>query len=250
MAWGGLLAGLAAAVVGGPAAAQPASLRDHLFGRPDERGFSTPTVARFQPDDGSPFVLDRSAGREVFMKFETSPEIWALEPTPGPRGDIIYKNDMGQPMLRATRLGGLTLFTPERPDGVAAAFAGQAGFLHPPTIVTPGALLQVLAQASERAARAAHHPISFEVEADDVPLAAVALIADAAIVASEAFVEVAARGDRGRRQLDKLSKVRIGAGPKPTVQASAGSVRVFVDPELGLAGRPSSLRIAAAIAHR
>nr|QQZ52104.1 DUF4908 domain-containing protein [Phenylobacterium glaciei] len=41
-----------------------------------------------------------------------------------PRGDIIYKNDLGEPVLRATRLGGLTLFTPDRPGGTAAALAG------------------------------------------------------------------------------------------------------------------------------
>jgi hypothetical protein len=103
------LAALAAMALAGPAAAQSMSLRDHLFGAPsDERSFSTPSVARFVPDDGEPFVLDRSTGRSVFLKFETSPEIWALAPTPGPRGDVIYKNDMGEPMLRATRLGGLS----------------------------------------------------------------------------------------------------------------------------------------------
>ena len=116
---GDAAATLAAAVlacVAAPAAAQPFSLRDQLFGaQPDERAFVVPPVARFQTEAGDPFVLDRSAGRQVFMRFDTDPEIWALEPTPGPRGDMIYKNDMGEPMLRATRLGGLTLFTPDTP---------------------------------------------------------------------------------------------------------------------------------------
>jgi hypothetical protein len=242
------MAGLAAAAfLGGAAMAQPGSLRDQLFGR-DERGFSTPPVARFQPDDGAPFVLDRSPGRQVFMKFESSPEIWALEPTPGPRGDIIYKNDMGQPMLRSTRLGGLTLFTPERPDGVAAAFAGDAGYLRPPLVITPGALLQIFAQASGRASRAARHAIAFE--AEDVPLGAIGVIADAAMVTAEAVVDVANRGERARKQLEKLAKVRIATGKRAQVAYSNGAVTVYVDPDRGVGGRPSSLRVAAAISKR
>jgi hypothetical protein len=207
-----------------------------------------PPVARFQTEAGEPFVLDRSAGRQVFMRFDADPEIWALEPTPGPRGDLIYKNDMGEPMLRATRLGGLTLFTPEKPGGTAAAFAGPAPFLRPPPIVSPGGLLQAFAQASERAARAIRHPITFE--AEEVPLGAMGLIADTAIVAAEAFSEVAARGDQARQSLDRFSKVKIGVGHGPSAKVSGETVRIGVDPERGLAGRPSSHRIAAVIGRR
>ena len=252
MAMGGVAATLAAAAlacVAGRAAAQPLSLRDQLFGAPpDERAFQVPSVARFQTEAGEPFVLDRSAGRQVFMRFEADPEIWALDPTPGPRGDMIYKNDMGEPMLRATRLGGLTLFTPDRPGGTAAAFAGPASFLRPPPIVSPGGLLQSFAQASERAARAIRHPITFE--AEGVPLGAMGLIADAASVTAEAFSEVAGRGDQARQMLERFSKVRIGVARGPSAKVSGETVRIGVNPERGLAGRPSSHRIAAAISHR
>ncbi|HTK34634.1 MAG TPA: DUF4908 domain-containing protein [Caulobacteraceae bacterium] len=248
-AMGGAAATLAAAAlacVAGSAAAQPMSLRDQLFGAPsDERAFSIPTVARFQTELGEPFVLDRSPGRQVFMKFEASPEIWALDPTPGPRGDMIYKNDMGEPMLRSTRLGGLTLFTQDHSGGVAAAFVGQASLLRPAPVFSPGALLQAFAQASERAARAMRHPISFE--AEDVPLTAMALIGDTATVTAEAFSEVAGRGDRARQMLERFSKVRIGIGAPPSAKVSGQTVRIAVDPDRGLAGRPSSHRIAAAI---
>jgi hypothetical protein len=249
---GGAAATLAAAALAcaaGRAVAQPLSLGDRLFGAPsDERSFSVPTVARFQTELGEPFVVDRSPGRQVFMKFEASPEIWALDPTPGPRGDMIYKNDMGEPMLRTSRLGGLTLFTEEKSGGVPAAFSGQAPLLRPPPIVSFGGLLQSFAQASERAARAIRHPISFE--AEDVPLAAMGLFADTATVAAEAFSEVAARGDRARHFLDRFSKVRIGVGAGPEAKVSGREVRIAVDPDRGLAGRPSSHRIAAALAHR
>ena len=253
MAMGGLAATLAVAVMACAAeraVAQPSmSLRDQLFGSPpDERAFQVPNVARFQTEAGEPFVLDRSPGRQVFMRFEADPEIWALDPTPGPRGDMIYKNDMGEPMLRATRLGGLTLFTQDKPGGSAAAFTGPAPFLRPPPIVSPGGLLQSFAQASERAARAIRPPITFE--AEEVPLSAMGLVADTATVAAEAFSEVAARGDRARQFLDRFSKVRIGIGRGPSAKVSGETVRIGVDPDRGLAGRPSSHRIAAAISHR
>ena len=56
----------------------------------------------------------------------TVPEVWALSRSRGPRGDIIYKNDISEPMLRATKLGGMTVFTPKHPDGAAAALVGSA----------------------------------------------------------------------------------------------------------------------------
>ena len=88
------------------------------------------------------------------MKFDDSPEIWALRPHPAPRGDVIYKNDLGEPMLRATRLGGLTLFTADRPGGSPAALTGAGGALRLAPL-SPQALLEKLAQASARATRAA-----------------------------------------------------------------------------------------------
>ncbi|HTI68194.1 MAG TPA: DUF4908 domain-containing protein [Caulobacteraceae bacterium] len=225
------------------------SLRDHLFGAPqDERNFATPDVARFVPEAGEPFVLDRSAGREVYMKFEASPEIWALNPTPGPRGDVIYKDDMGEPILRATRLGGLTLFTPDRPEGMAAAYMGQGPALRPPPVFSASALLQSFTQASGRAGRAAGRSLLFQ--AENFPPGAAALIADAATLVGEAFVEVAATGDRGRRQLARFGKVRFDLGRNPVAEAKGDTVKITIAPERGLAGRPSSHRIAAALTKR
>ena len=104
--------------------AGPQTLREGLFGdRPAPGRQASPPVARYVSEDGDGFVLDRSQPR-VYMKFDDSPEIWALRPHPAPRGDVIYKNDLGEPMLRATRLGGLTLFTADRPGGSPAALTG------------------------------------------------------------------------------------------------------------------------------
>ncbi|HEY9235610.1 MAG TPA: DUF4908 domain-containing protein, partial [Phenylobacterium sp.] len=109
------------------ASAAPDSLRDGLFGNrgTDQRRVTAPPVARYVTDDGRGFVLDRSTSRPL-LKFDAAYEIYALQAQAAPRGDIIYKNDLGQPVLRATRLGGVILFTSSRPGGSAAALSGQA----------------------------------------------------------------------------------------------------------------------------
>ena len=121
--------GLSCLVAAAPVLARPISLREILsdtLGRETQRHRKPPPVARYTPDKGEAFVLDRSTATPL-LRFEDSQEIWVLQSQPGPRGDIIYKNDVGEPVLRYTRLGGVTLFTDNRPDGEAAAFTGEAG---------------------------------------------------------------------------------------------------------------------------
>lgn len=235
---------LAAAGLGvsAPAQAAPGSLREGLFGegRYDSRRFSAPPVARYVVEDGGGFILDRSTPRPM-VKFEDSAEVWVLQPQPAPRGDIIYKNDLGEPVLRATRLGGLTVFTRQRPSGAAAALVAGATPLRLQTL-GPEALLQRLAQASARASRAARRLIPFE--ADASPETA-PLVADAAMVAAEAVVRLAADSE-GRQVLSGVDKVTLVEGRRPGASLRGGVILITVTPADGLAGRPSSERILAA----
>ena len=237
MALVGAFAGLAAA---GPARAGPESLREALFpprSAPDARQSPAPVVARYISEDGDVFVLDLSQPRPL-LKFDNSFEVWALKPQPGPRGDTIYKNDLGEPVLRATRLGGVTIFTDDHPGGEAAAVAGASSPLRLPPL-GPQALAEKLLQASARASRAARRLIPFEAEATP---SSSALIADAAMVTSEAVVRIAKRAD-ARRLLDRILKVRLIAARKPQAEIDQGVLEVTVTPLQGLAGRPSSERI-------
>lgn len=236
-----VVAALAAAMGFGyapPAFAGPQTLREGLFGeRPAPGRRTSPPIARYVSEDGDAFVLDRSQTR-VYMKFDGSPEIWALRPYPAPRGDVIYKNDLGEPMLRATRLGGLTLFTPDRPGGSPAALTGTGGALRL-TPLSPQALLERLAQASARATRAARRLIPFEADASP---ASSAVVADAANVTAEAVVRISRRPD-GRSLLSRLKKVKLVEGRKPSADLQGDVMRITVAPADGLAGRPSSDRI-------
>lgn len=236
-------AALIVAACAAPAWAAPQNLRQGLFGREgsEARQSTAPPVARYVSENGDGFVLDRTQGR-VLLKFDNNPEVWALQAQPGPRGDVIYKNDLGEPVLRATRLGGVTIFTTQRPGGSAAAFAG-GGMPLKLQPLGPQALLERLAQASAKASRAARRLISFDADASP---ASSALIADAASVASEAVVRMTRRPD-SRELMSRVKQVRLAEGRRAGVQLSkAGALQITVAPSQGLAGRPSSERIVAA----
>jgi hypothetical protein len=225
---------------------QPRTLQESMFGSraQDGRDYgATPPVARYVSEEGATFILDRT-GDAALLKFERSIEVWALKPTPAPRGDIIYKNDLGQPVLRVSRLGGLTLFTPQRPTGVPVALAPGAAPSLKPGQLSPQVLLQKLAQASLRASRSAKRLIPFEGR-DAAPESA-AIMADAASVSAEAIARLSAARD-GRRYIDRVKKFVIIPGRRSDARMRAGVVEVTVDARKGVAGRPSSGRVATVI---
>ena len=193
-------------------------------------------MAFYASDSGEAFVFDRAASPPL-MRFESSQEIWVLRPEPGPRGDTIYKNDLGEPMLRATRLGGLTLFTMDAPGGMAVAMQGEAPPIHPPAILSPAALLQRLAQASAHASHALQRLVVFD--APDVTPESAYLIADAAAVTAEAIGGL----DKKTREGLKLSRVVFESGHAPSADSSDSVLVITVAPTRGVAGRPSSRRI-------
>lgn len=236
-----LAVAIGAAVFG---AGQEAVAREPLLrrGPPVVAG---PPVARYVSDDGHSFVLDRSQPRPL-LRFEDNPEVWVLHPQPAPRGDVIFKNEFGEPVLRATRLGGITLFTPHRPGGEAVSLAGEGTSLRLLPI-GPHALLMRLAQASARISRAARRTVVVEAEASP---ASSALIADAAMVTSVALARMTEKGD-GRKLLAGIQKVMLVEGKRPAAKMNAdGELLITVAPQQGVAGRPSSHRIVIAAGHQ
>ncbi|HEX4183584.1 MAG TPA: DUF4908 domain-containing protein [Caulobacteraceae bacterium] len=235
--------------------AKPPSLGDYIFGaRPkDPQRSNAPPVGRYIDDDGDiSFVLDRSS-TVTLMRFEDNPEIWVLTPQPGPHGDTIYKNDVGEPMLRSTWLGGLTIFARGHTGGAAASLLSEAPEIHPTMVLSPSALLLRLAQASARSARVVQRPVEFD--APDVTPLTASLVADAAGVASEAIILIA-QNPHGRQVLSKLTKVLVVLGHRPSVNLAKGVLQIVVVPPAGrlpardcIAGRPSSRRIAVTLIH-
>ena len=231
-----VVCGLAAAFMTPEAKAGPLSLRDLLQGgrhRSQQVEPPDPPVAVYAPDGGVAFIFDRTASPPL-LRFASSNEIWVLRAEPGPRGDTIYKNDLGEPMLRASRLGGLTLFTMESPGGEAVALQGEAPPIRPPPILSPAALLQHMAQASARASRAMQRLVVFD--APDVTPESAFLVADAAGVTAEAIASL----DKKTRESLKLNRVVFEPGRAPSARLNDGVLQITVAPTKGVAGRPSS----------
>ena len=229
------------------AAGPPQSLRDALFGdRSAGYAVPAPPVARYRLEVGESFVLDRLGRDQALLKFEGGSEVWVLKGVPGAHGDMIFKNDIGEPMMRATRFGGVTLFTTNAPQGMPAALEGGAQALRAVSPIGPEALLSALARASVRASRSVGRGVFFD--APDVTPRSDWLFADTAQVAAEAFARTAAAG---RRALGaRFSTVRIVNGRPPAVAAQGPVIRITVDTDRGLAGRPSSRKIALALGRR
>lgn len=226
------------------ASAAPDSLRERLQPRGTFRRDAAPPIGRYVTEDGRTFVFDRSTSRPL-LKYENSYEVWALQAQAAPRGDILYKNDLGQPVLRATRLGGLTLFSASNPGGSAAALSGAGNPLRLP-VLGPQALLEKLAQASARASRAARRLIPFDADADP---SSAALVADAAMITAEAVVHIS-RQPNGRGRLAQVKKVQLVQGSRAAATVNNEVMRITVAPGQGIAGRPSSDRISYAVGVR
>lgn len=238
--WAILLAFAFTATAG--AANAQSGLRDAFLGArsgSETRKAPAPPVARYVAETGDAFILDR-ASPQPLMKFENSSEVWVLSPQPAPRGDTIYKNEMGEPVLRASKLGGMTLFTAERPGGDAAALMGKASSIQPPPFISVNALFQRLVQASARASRAAQHRVAFETVDDATPATSV-LVADTATVTAEAFERMAREGRRGL--MARVTRVLLAEGHKPGASLKGGDLTVTYASGKGLSGRPSSKRI-------
>lgn len=215
------------------------SLRDRLFGRDRQET----AVGRFSSQGGPSFVLDQSGSRPL-LRFEGSSEIWVLRPSAGIRGDIYYRNDVGEVMLRATRLGGLTLYTAAHPGGLPCALEAGARPLRLPEHDARTLFRHLLREAARGGL--ATRQRSLLIEADDVTDQSAAIVGDTATVAVDALVRLAQNAD-GRERLTNLTTLTIVFGAGPGVRRDGQVLIVTVAPRLGPGGRPSSARIMRAL---
>ena len=68
------------------------------------------------------------------LRVDWRDETWVLRPTAAPRGDVIYRNDAGDQLLRVTPGGGMTVYTPLAPGGSPASLSGPGQSLSPPPL--------------------------------------------------------------------------------------------------------------------
>jgi len=221
-------------------------LRDHFGLAPSSPSAdqAAPPVARYLVQNTIGFTLDTS-GPQPLLRYSNSTEVWALKPQPAPRGDTLYVNDAGEAMLRATRLGGLTAFTHDAPQGVAAAYVGQAQpIVALPDIDSGAQLIFRMRQQSGHLSHMAGHIIAFDASNQDVGPEGLPLIADTFNVTMDAFVRALSPENAKKKSLiPNLDTVRIREGVPPDAFVKDDALVIVITPGRGIAGRPSSQRI-------
>ncbi|WP_235074126.1 DUF4908 domain-containing protein [Asticcacaulis sp. AC466] len=232
---------LCAAEAGHAFAEGPRSLKEAMFGKKSDPGQTPerPPVAHFRSEDGESFVMDETSGHTL-VRFDGDDEVWLLTPTQGPKGDIIYKNDVGEPVLKATRWGGMILFSDDRPTGDPVAVSGRAEAFQPGRM-SPSLLFQSLVHASRRVSLAIGRNFGFD--APDVTPGTDYLYADAADVTADALIRVSAQS-RGKQILAPIQSVQFIEGRPPSASIQNGVLVLKLDISRGYwGGRPSSKRI-------
>lgn len=202
-----------------------------------------PPVGRYVADSGEGFILDRS-GRHPLLRFDRRDETWVLRPSAAPRGDVIYRNDAGEQVLRVTPNGGMTVYTPRAPGGSPASFSGAGQSLTPPTL-GPMLLFRLMAQRSHMVSQVVGRLVEVNLEGDQSE----ALCVDALVVTTEAVIRIA-RSPTARQYVADLRSISIVEGDRAGVTYTRGRLVVTVDPGEGMAGRPSSARVIRAILPR
>lgn len=214
------------------------------------RDASAHTVAHYLADNGPGFVVDMLAPKPL-LRFDNSVELWALTDSQGPRGDTIYKNDMGQVMLRVPRIGGMTVYPPRNTKGIAATFDQPAPRLGVSRPYAQAEFDLSTARAASVLKRSLPNLDSFDVVADaEAPKGKAVDWAAFAIDASNLVAETVNRLSQtpaNQKMLAKLTAVRINYGATPTVKLNKTELVIELDPLLGIPGRPSSAKIEAAL---
>ncbi len=248
---GALLAGYPLpAFAQGPARGTPqgtpvgSPLGDMLSLRSQGPGAQAPVAARYQAENVA-FTFDRTGPS---VRFEGAREIIALARQPAPMGGALYVNDVGEPVLRVSGLGGMTLFTAERPQGMPVAFVAMAAPNRLDDFRPDFDLGFWMRSVSSRITRQMGMRRQVAVIGDLDPKTPSALVADALTLAEQAFRKNAQR-QRLRERMEHIDTVLVkdeGAGP--AVRVTGHTLEIIIVPAKGLAGRPSSEKIARALA--
>jgi hypothetical protein len=241
----------AAMLAGGPTLAfaqgqrsAPQGLGDLLKLRPDAR-VQAPPAGRYVAENVT-FTFDRENNA---VRFEGAQEVIVLRQQRAPQGGAIYLNDVGEAVLKISGHGGMTLFTPERPQGVPVALIGAATPIRMEVLLRPGLNMGAWVQSMSREISRAVGPQSrIGIEAP-LPLdqAAYPLLADVLVLTQQAVLRNARR-ERTRAKLQDLSTIYVKVGGAPAARVEGGVLEITINPNQGLAGRPSSEKIARALA--
>lgn len=226
-----------------PVRPQARSLGD-LFNLRTDRRDQAPPAGRYVAENVG-FTFDRSSSA---VRFDGGREIIVLMRQSAPNGGVIYFNDVGEPVLKVSGLGGMTLFTPEQPQGIPVSFVAVAAPIRMEVLIRPGLDMSDWVQSMSRdISRAVGPGARIGIEAP-LPLDqdAYPLLADVLLLTQQAVVRNARR-ERAREKMRALSTIFVQMGSAPAVKVERDVLRITIAPSRGIAGRPSSEKIARAL---
>jgi hypothetical protein len=193
------------------------------------------------------FVLD-PLGSLPKLRFDGSPEIFALTPSRAKEG-VVLRRDDGTVLLAVSPKDKVTLFTPEEPEGVEAFLDHQA---------EPLALNDATQIEAEEGAAFAFYKIkrdydvalAVKLEAPGTPDTSKtwSAMADAAEVAAIALRDIASIPLGRERLSEKVDRVVIRAGSGQGVEVAQRAVVITVIVSKPIIGRPSSILLESTLA--
>lgn len=228
------------------------SERAQMNDRLQNEHFGSIAPGEYQAGDNVHFVLvryDNAPYPNLFLlRFSGQPEVYVLYADYGTLGGQVLRYDSGAIAIQITGWGGLTLYTDEQPQGIAASRVGDAGLPGPAPVSMP----QFQSASDDESAHLAYARgihVGFAADMN-------ALAADAQLRAL-AFdtMENAARGiDRftanpaGHNAFaQRVTAVRFLTGDKPLIRLEGKLLTVTFNPQHGYQGRASSRAIAFAL---
>ena len=229
-----------AALMGGPAAADPFLKLRSSFSDSKAKAASNAPSASYRTLGGGPdFVLDLTSNPPL-LKLAGDREIYVLSAVPAPRGDVLYKYEDGAPAVNRAALGGLTLYSARQPDGWPALAVKPAPRLsfapvdndELAKIMASGATgTDKIGFSQDGPALSAQGPVEQ------------AAFADAALVAQKAVSEIAAHPIGAEAVSDKIEKIVFRTTEEPALELRGRTLLIGIAPDQGPAGRPSSFAI-------
>ncbi len=180
------------------------------------------------------FVFDRSGGRVALVRFEGDPEVHVLRPVMAAGGGEIYRTEDGSLMLRLTPQGGLTVYTRNLRTGAPASEIAQVAPLTPEALAFAEMQERFRQlQAELRSRRSVGRVVTFTVPAR-MSSATAGVVVDAAERVAEGLTAA---------PLTNVRQVIIRVGASPAAILNGDTLLVQVAPEMGYAGRPSSVAV-------
>lgn len=194
---------------------------------------NTTNATRYSTPDGAVrFVFDRSGGRAALVRFEGDPEVHVLRPVMAAGGGEIYRTEDGSVMLRVTPHGSIIVYTRAIRTGAPVTEVGAVAPLTP-EVLAFAEMQERFRELQARARRQVGQQVLFTVPAR-VSAQAAGVIVDAAERAAEGLAAA---------PLTTVRRVVITLGPAPAALLRGDTLFIQVAPQLGYAGRPSSMAI-------